>query len=209
MTCVSFLKDSIYLTIMMPKSERKRRRIILYIGIFFIFLMVTSILAGFTGISQDKLQDYNGFSFRSTTQGVVAKINGENKFFFYHPSSLSYLNFSSEVAESLSKPQIYITFDPKDQYISSIELLRFDLEEYYSQNNIVINSGVTENSSVYPLPILTCANATQYVSVMYIHASNITSISMENNCIIMQVQNELDVLAIHDKILYTLYGVME
>lgn len=189
------------------KREKKRQRNILIMGLFFVGLMIFSLIAG--NMSGSDIDKYNDVSIRLDQQGVSARIDGEWIPFSYHPSSLEYIETDEGVNEILSKNQLYFTFNPEDNYIQGIEFMRLGLQEYYNGVGSLMQIGVTEVNQYYNFPTIGCENATSEMPVLLVEESNETKIVVEGNCVIAYGSTDTEFVALRDRIVYGLYGVME
>ena len=65
----------------------------------------------------------------------------------------------------------------------------------------------TENE--YNIPVITCADATPTVPVLYFQRTNETKVYREGSCIILEAATDFDLLRLKDRILYGIFGVMK
>lgn len=181
------------------------------LGLLIAFVMVSSVLGAWQGsyVAMDKYKDHR---FKSKENIVLGKIDGEWIEFSYHPKELESINVSKEALEKIKNSKmIYITFNPNDKFIQSIELTRIEMmESFTSEFNIYPAIAVTEESEVYSAyPVMGCENATSAIPVMYLQESEETNIESTGNCIYMNAFNSLEFRPLKDRIRYSIYGVME
>lgn len=181
------------------------------LGLIIAFVMISSLLGAWQGsyVALDKYKDYR---FKSKEYIVLGKINDNWVEFSYHPKELESLNVSAEAIQKIKDSKmIYLTFNPEDKFIQSIELIRIELmESFVNEFNIYPVMAVTEASEIYSAyPVMGCENATNAIPVMYIQSSEETSITSTGNCIYMNAINTLEFEPLKDRIRYSIYGVME
>lgn len=193
-----------------PESKIFNKRNI--IGIIIVFVMVSSLLAVWQG-AYISLDNYNDFRFKADSNNQISgKINDEWIQFNYHPTNLEKINVSEYVIPTLKNSKmVYITFEPNDKYIKDIELMRFQMNDFFVKEfNMYTFIGVTNNTDIYQaLPFIDCSNATQFIPVLYIKSYNETKILNENNCIYLYASDGYEFGAVLDRIRYGLYDVMK
>ena len=105
--------------------------------------------------------------------------------------------------------QFYITFDPEEEDLEPIDLVRFDVSRILIESgNVYVAGGMTKNASAYSLPQIECKNASVYIPVLLLRTGNETKVYLENNCIVAQASTPYDFTMIRDKILYMKFGVI-
>lgn len=70
-----------------------------------------------------------------------------------------------------------------------------------------MRAGFTTNNT-FDMPIITCEDATPVVPIIYFKQSNQTKVSLEENCIIVEARNNIDILRIKDRLLYSMLGII-
>jgi hypothetical protein len=196
----------------MKKNNKKTYVVIL--AVIVAISMVVSILSVVVDNQQNDLT-YNKYTFQVVTlndgQYYRTKINDKMMDFTYFPSELEDINISSSIVTQLQQAQaIAFVFDPS---IDKDNLVYADYARYDMQNKLTVPMifGVTNSSDTYALPILDCVNATSGIPFLKLNISVERSIVTDQNypnCIIMNAKLK-DIIALKDRITYTIYGVMK
>ena len=190
---------------MKKKKDSKRLQTIM-MG-FIAFIMVTSIM-GFVWKGGTNKVMYNDVPFVQEPTGWSANINGQKILFNYHPEEVEFINISPAIIQRLHTLELDTTYDLNDTYAEYIAKVQYTLELGLNNFDIFIVRGFTTENE-FNKPIITCNNATPYVPVLYFKKSNQTKISLEDNCIIVEAYRGQDLIRIKDRLLYTIFGVME
>jgi hypothetical protein len=178
------------------------------ITIIIIALMVSSTAGFIFGRDESETKKYNGFKFRSTNDGWIAIIQGNDVMFHFHPLEVEELDVSDSAIEKLDAAQAYLTFEIGSN-LQYIDIIRFEFITAMENNfGTYIISGTLNETDAYDFPIIDCINATNEIPVIKFIFANETKVYDDGNCIIAQAQSELEFLAIADKIRYKLFGVM-
>ncbi len=196
----------------MRRSEKKKKHAQLIFGLFVVALMVFSAFGFVMSYSSGSgsTYKYGDYTFRSTEQGLKAKIGGKTSYFTSFPGDLEDIELPASVAASLSNTKmVYLTSDPDSRFFRDIGLV-----EYYFQDELNDLFGIygvisiTKNST-YQLPVISCSDATASVPVLYLMQSNETKISFEDNCIMVEAPSQSVFVRLKDRIIFSLLGVMK
>ena len=189
----------------MRKKHEKKNKIGIWVIILIVVLMLTSTIGYvFKGGSKEK---YNGFSFSRVNDGRwYTRINGRQMSFNYFPEELESINLSNEVIDRIKTTNmVYFTHDPENRYSGDIALLK---EMFWPYFQIYADGGLTVNNTL-GLPVVGCDNATNTLPVIYFKESNQTGFYLDNNCIICELRSGEDFTALKERLLYSLFGIME
>ncbi|MBU0628566.1 MAG: hypothetical protein KKC75_05220 [Nanoarchaeota archaeon] len=192
----------------MVKKEKKSKWGMVLV-IFITLIMVSSIL-GFIYSSSDNTTQfkYNKIKFKRTNYGWSASINHKNFLFDYSPVDVEPIELSPEISSFISnKPEIDSTSIINDTFAEEIALAEYNMNLALNKMSIYLRSGFTANNT-FNLPIITCDDATYSIPVIYFMQSNETKITLQNNCIIAEARNNIDILRIKDRLLYSIVGVI-
>jgi hypothetical protein len=153
---------------------------------------------------------YGEYTFKRSSTGWTAEINKQKIQFSYLPADLENVNVSSEVSEKLlGSKVIYITFNPNTKHVADLELMRFELANSLSQLfGIYAMAGITENSTLYKQPIVSCENATATTPVVSIVEADKTDTRVEGDCMVLET-DQYSVMALKDKLLYNMLGIKQ
>jgi hypothetical protein len=191
---------------MRKKKENKKLNIIM--AVFIAVLMVGSI-AGYMWTGNNESLNYKEYNFKVKGEQLTTEINNQNYYFYYHPTDLISLNVSEQAKQALINSElIYVTFDPYTEDIVYVEQARFDLTNEFLKTGKAMINGQSKDSE-YDLPLIDCNNATEFIPVIYFRAGNKTEIYNEGNCIIAEASFEQAFIALKDRIMYTILGILE
>jgi hypothetical protein len=194
----------------MPKKEKVNKKVIW--SIFIAIIMVSSVFGVIFGsfAPSGNRVNYKGFSFYKSGEYWVAKINKENIYFFFLPSEVEDINISDAVITKLSNTKMfYLTYHPNQTIVKDIALAQFQLQRVLHHHlGIYVASALTTNSS-NTIPVVTCENATAFVPVVEFRESNTTSINLDNNCVVIEVESTRDVFMMKDRLVYALLGIIK
>lgn len=191
------------------KTKKKFFKKELIWGIFIIAIMVSSIM-GFIYSGGGGSADYTyneEFKFTKTEQNTFIYMNVEKQVFSfrYLPYEVDHLNISNKIVP----PQIYMIFDPEADNIEAIELMRYELVEDLSKLDIFVSQGVTSENSIYSLPVMDCESANTIAPILYFKSSNETTITENDNCVMLQARSAVDFVMIKERVLYNALGIIE
>lgn len=191
------------------KRKKDNRKLNSILAIFIAVIMVGSI-ADIMLNNNDTQLSYNGYKFLVSGNQIYTKIEGENYLFYYFPSDLEGLNMSDDTKDALRNMQMfYFTFDPENKYLSDIDSIRSDLASDLSKSGKFFSNAKTTDSLAYDIPVITCSNATAFVPVVYFKEGERTGFFKEGDCIIAESSSANGFLALKDKMLYVMLGVMD
>ena len=186
----------------------KRKKIWTWLIIAILVFSVGGFLIGFGAGGGGTSQKYNGIKFTSTQGGYIAKIDGVRYGFNYHPYQVEGI-FSDDVADLLTQPFIYLSYDPTSEYNQSMAAVQYYLLEFLGDRFDTYVSPATTQDAGFGLPIIDCANATQSEPVIVFIESNITQIQKDGNCALISVENEADIYRVQDRLVFMALGVMQ
>ncbi len=192
-----------------PKRRRLTKQAWWSIGLGAI--MIFSIAGAFVADSGggDSLK-YGETSFRYVNGEYAAKIGKAEHIFSYFPTEVEDIALPPEAKMALlSTPQVILTFKPVPGQSFAIDSARFDISNALYGSGKSVVEGIAGLDSRYAIPYITCENATAFVPAIFIEVSEgEMGISFTDNCIILRGQGEDDILKLKDRLLYSIYGVM-
>jgi len=176
--------------------------------VFFIaFIMISSII-GFIYSGRTDTFKYKDLKFTRTQNQWYTVINNQRLIFNYFPTDVEQINLTQEITTILlNKPEIDTTSELNDTFAEEIALAQYNMALTLNNLNIYIRQGLTTNNT-FNLPIITCKDATLAVPIIHFKQSNQTKITLENNCIIAEARNNIDILRIKDRLLYSMLGII-
>lgn len=169
-------------------------------GWFIAITMVLSILGvafQYSG-SQTTREQYNDYTFKSTSQGWQTKIDGTKITFLTLPQQTEEILLDDNTKNLLSQEAFLISYDMNSSYVQDLADLQYLTEQTLNQ------AGKYAISSQSP-----CTNATSYQPAIYLAESNETLITLNNNCIILKSKQRGDAILQSQRILYQILGVMQ
>ncbi len=105
---------------------------------------------------------------------------------------------------------VYITIDPKEELKNEAALAMLEIGKYISNKyfsfNIPVQNVVT--SKYDNNTIVTCANATDTNTVIWVKRGSETKIKSEGNCILVEGKTETDMVKAADRLALHLVGIM-
>ncbi|MGM5482255.1 MAG: hypothetical protein ACQESF_02225 [Nanobdellota archaeon] len=184
------------------------------IGIFIIVLMVGSGMGLMLGRSPSSTNaaEYNGYTFKRDGAYWSTDYNGNKISFRYLPSSVENISIQKSTTNTIKSSQgFFITFDPDDTHIESLEVARLQMERTFGQKlGKYVGVGVTQNTSSYnKFPKITCSNATSKIPVIYMKSSSDTNIDFADNCLKINFASPAEVFALKDRLIYSVTGIIK
>ena len=192
----------------MPKKQKGFRKEII-MPIFIVVIMVMSVFGFMWGSGKTKL-NYNGAKFYQLDTGsFLLKINNYNAAFSYYPSELELLEMPAGASALFSTPMFYTTSEYNSTFKETIEQVKFNIAEIMGETlEIYVENAYTAETE-YDTSVITCADATPSVPVIYIKRSNITEISLDNNCVTILAANRQEMFMAYERLVYSILGVMQ
>ena len=190
---------------MKERTPKKKWGLIL----FLVIIMVGTSFVGFYGFAPSTAKvRYNGITFSTNGQIWTAKIDGREAAFSFLPAEVQDINASADFSRILSgKYEIDLTSEFNDTNKEAISLAEHQMGLTLGNYNIYLRNGFTANNS-FNFPIIKCSNATQYTPVVYFRHANFTSITTQNNCVIVEASSNTEFIRAKDRLLYGILGVM-
>ena len=187
------------------KAEKRKKQAM---GIFIVLIMTMSVLGYMFGKDTAEQISYNDFKFNRIGNRWGTKIDQSEYIFDFFPSQVENINVSEDIINRLTNSmQIDMTSDIDSEYQEAIALSVFELSNYLALNNQYARVGFTQLNE-YEKPMITCIDATASVPVIMFEKSNETKVYTQGNCIIAKSKSESDFIAIKDRLLFGLIGIM-
>ncbi|MEE9525191.1 MAG: hypothetical protein V3V78_01120 [Candidatus Woesearchaeota archaeon] len=187
------------------KEEKKK----LIISLFIVFIMVSSGIGYMFGKDGGEKYKYNDHSFLKRGNEWVLKVDGGELVFSYFPETVENIDLNFDISALNGLVEIDTTSDPDDKFKGKIAEAQYKMQDVLGKaSNTYILNGMTDEND-FNMPIIGCDKATSLVPVIYFKESNETKIEKVGECIIAEARSELDVLALKDRILYGMLGIIE
>ncbi|MBU2634375.1 MAG: hypothetical protein KJ674_03950 [Nanoarchaeota archaeon] len=171
------------------------------ISLFIITIMVLSVLGFIFGGGEEPIQNeltYNGFEFVKIQDKFMLELEGKQFYFDYFPDELQEVIVPPF---TITSPKYYFIFTP-DEKDANIEYSMAKLQTSLNNFNVKIVLACDSEENCPDIPIKDC---TEYA--FYFQKSDTNSISLDENCIILEGENQFLSQAV-DSINYRLIGVL-
>jgi hypothetical protein len=187
------------------RAEKRKKQAM---GVFIVLIMTMSVLGYMFGKDTAEQLSYNDFKFNRIGNRWATNIDKTEYVFDFFPSQVDTINVSSDIINSLKESmQIDMTSDINSEFKEAIALAEFELSNYLTFNNQYARIGFTQLNE-YEKPMITCIDATMSVPVIIFETSNETKVYTEGNCIIAKSKSDSDFIAIKDRLLFGLIGII-
>ncbi|MEM4336820.1 MAG: hypothetical protein QXG86_02335 [Candidatus Woesearchaeota archaeon] len=181
------------------RKEKNRQAI--YIAIFVGIIMILSVVGYFA--NEQSAYSYKKYSFMPKGNQWVLKINKKEVLFSYLPQEVENIKIDPVLKDIiLNTKMVYITYSPKEDNVQEIAIAQYDLSKSLEVINVYAVNALTENDNGLQID---CTNATPYVPVILIKRGNENSISLNNNCIILEGNPIINV----DRLKYAFLKIIE
>ena len=190
-------------------GEGKGKKIFGIILILTMFGSVfTFIFFGFnSGGRASGVIDYNGFEFVNRGPYWSTTIDGREALFTYLPDDLGFIFVNNDVVIRLrNRVQIDTASEFNDTFAEPIALAQFQMGVTLNNFNIFVRKGFTSEQQNFL--VIKCEDATNFVPVIYFRSSNITRVSLQNNCVVVELTSPSDVLRVKDRLVYGILGII-
>lgn len=186
----------------------------------FIMLLMIGSIFGFISYygmeNSNSIEDYNGFKIINQDNRWIVNLDEKTLDFYNHPQQLEHIGVEPAIVnELLDNNPVFVTFDPNENMLSFIDQIRLDL-------SLSINAigGIANESLEYPnLEKITCndtigvftqGNVTQQYerNIIYLKYGDNNSINLDKGCVIIEANNAQDFAELKDRLVYTLFGIM-
>ncbi|MCK4522245.1 MAG: hypothetical protein KAU20_06730 [Nanoarchaeota archaeon] len=190
-------------------DEKREKRKRLFMSLFIVAIMVFSVAGYMIGRGSSESTEYNGFKFTRKNNYWVTDINDIEISFDYFPTEVENINISSRIIDRIKNSrEVDITSDFNNSFKEGISLAHLKLSMILSNINIYVRKGFTANNT-YDMPVITCEDATDFIPVILFEKYNKTGVYEDGNCIIVRAKSEIDFIAVKDRILYSVFGIIE
>ncbi|MBN2567015.1 hypothetical protein JXB02_02940 [Candidatus Woesearchaeota archaeon] len=182
---------------------------------FIVSIMVLSVLGFMWGREADTQGSltYDGIVFDRVQEGWQTEVGGSSHLFQYFPGEVDAIDFSSADAVMVRDARMMVfLFDPDDPDLVTLDTLRLDLSDAFATGfDSYLSSATTAASDLYALPVLGCANASQYIPFIYFTRGNETGIAPSAEspyCLVLSGSSGMHYVQLKDRLLYGMLGVI-
>lgn len=166
--------------------EKKQKRNQIIIGVITISIMVLSLFGISLFSSQQTTQKFRNIKFYVNPDGSYTLKTKPKIILYTHPSLLAALNYSRLELQAVKNSSVIIlSFNPN---MSADSLQAVDIARLSFQQQALkpVFSAVTNPSTNYKLPIITCSNSTRESVVILFTESQKSGLRLNNSCIIVE-----------------------
>lgn len=158
----------------LPKLRREDTGKKLF-AIFVAIVMLGSVAGfvfSFLPVGIEEKFNYNGVELKRTQQGtLLADLDGVGVEFLYFPEDLRDITLPSQTQNLLTTHKaIYVTSDWNSSLAQATAALAFDLATALDKKHSVFVQQSFTSESPYDLPVIGCANATEFIPVINVQA---------------------------------------
>ena len=182
-------------------EQKKRNWGGIGISVFLALIMITSIAGFFTDSAT--ATRYNGIKFTLVQSAWQARIGGQLRSFSYVPQDVE-----SIPVPPILKPGVLQLQATSDANSTAAPEIAQSIYQLSTNTDIPVRNGFTAENS-YGLQVIPCANATQFVPVLYYTLGEKHEIRQEGQCFIVESNTGFGLVQLTDRIAYALLGVIE
>lgn len=193
------------------KKERKFLSGKVWVSILIIAIMVLSTAGFLLGRGGESSSlSFNKHTFTKESNGYYTNLNGKNVRFDFFPAEINETFADKGAIDRIKNTKmIYMTSNFSGKYAQTEEEIKYELSIRLAKEfSIYATSGFTTNTS-YKTMTVSCANATQFTPVVDFREGNSTGIRLEGNCVVVEGNSASGFIALKDRLLYGMYGIME
>lgn len=180
----------------------------LFMAVFIAFIMIASTAGFIMNYSvSERTTKYKNFVIKVSDKGVFAKtVYGEIRFDSF-PESVEEISFNSEAVSRIKTTKmIYLSSAYNSTYSEAIGQAEYGIINELNKLDIYSEVSFTEEKDITKR--ISCDDATRFVPVIFFTEGE-TGIFLQNNCIIMSANSATDFLRVKDRLLYSVFGIME
>ena len=207
-----------------PIKPKKRKfsfwkKLIVGLPILFIaVLMATMVLGSWNPLEEEQQEgifDVSGYTFfelEDNTYGtyVVANDNKIPVAFRLDPRNASQYYIEEGIVNNiLNSAKIYITFNPNQENLAKLAVASAEISRITGLYGIPTVGAYTEDSEPINenVPLRTCADASDTVTVINMELSDSNSVTLDGACVFVSAENVDDLILVADKLGMNLLGI--
>ena len=196
-----------------PSSAKKEEKRKFWMSIGLIVIMVSSVFGvvfyGFSSGMPDRVE-YGDYSFIPQGNVYLLNLDRQQVMVPYVPQELEHINLSDDIIGTLkASRQIILTSNyssPAQADIANSQFFFKQTVDTLRPSTFVDIAFTTEHEVV---PLITCQNASSYVSVIVFELSETAEVTHDDGCIIISGQGIGDFIPLTTRLLYGLLGIMQ
>ena len=188
-----------------PDSGNKISKKSLYLTIFIVVIMVSSVIGfvAFTGQDDGVKADleYNGFSFIKANSGWITKINSRDIYFDYLPNEVKDINYDKSKLSIQSK--VYIAYDPSKK--ENMDFILSKLDSNIKSLGYTTNLACVKEKNCPDVPVVDCESKD---NILFLKIDNKNDIYRDKGCIIIEGIDTIELAKATDRFIYSITGVI-
>ncbi|MBL7056274.1 hypothetical protein ISS07_05145 [Candidatus Woesearchaeota archaeon] len=192
-------------------GEKAKKFMVYFMAVLMVGSLFGIVFLGFSSGGDGGLGtiEYKDFEFINRGDHWSLDINKVPALFTYLPTDLELILVEEGISSKLqNRIQVDVTSNFNSTLAESIALAHYQMTISFANFNIFSRAGFIEETET-ALPKVTCEDSTQAVPVIYFKEGNETKIYSEDTCIIAQASSHADIIRIKDRIMYSIFGVMQ
>ncbi len=195
-----------FLFFMKQKDDNRKSKIL--ISIFIAFIMITSVIGFMFGQYATEQYKFRNYKFTRTDQGLSLVVNKQDVYFDYFPTEANITDFDTAIDSKIkSTKMFYLTYNYTSPYSEVLGKSAYDIILTLSKFGVYVQPAFTNQTS-FNVPVITCANATAFVPVIYFKESNQTRAYIDSECIVLESESETDFVRLKDRVLFGFFGIL-
>ena len=181
----------------------------LMMSLFIVFIMVLST-AGFI-INQDdageQAVEYNGVVLKINEKGVYAETDFGKIHFDFLPENTEDIELNPLVVSRIKNTKMaYLTSEHNSTLSQAVGYAEYEIVNALVKRGVYLEAGfITETGKAKKI---TCSDATDFIPVLFFREGE-AGIDVQGNCVMLSADSETGFLRIKDRLLYSVFGIME
>lgn len=188
-----------------PSSGNKISKKNLYVTIFIVLLMVSSVIGfvAFSGQGENKIKadyEYNGFNFFKINNGWITKINSGDIYFDYLPSEVKDISYDNSKLSTQNK--VYVAYGPSKD---NIDFVLSKVDSNIRLLGYSTNLACIKEENCPDIPVVNCQEKDNII-LLRINEKN--NIYRDNGCIVIEGEDIIGLAKATDKFIYSISGMI-
>jgi len=198
--------------------KKKITAIVIVLGL--VFLVATMALGAWNPLDKGEEQQegifeisgYTFFELEDDTFGTYVLAN-DNKIpvaFRLDPRNASQYHLDEGIVNMvLNSAKVYITFNPNQEDLAKLAVASAEISRITGLYGIQTVGAYTEDSNPINknIPLKTCTDASDTISVINMQVSDSNSVTLDGNCVSVFAENVDDLILVADKLGMNLLGI--
>ncbi len=194
------------------RRDRTDKRKQWILGIFISLIMVTSVFSILVGgFNQGSGSTrYNGYKFSLSQVGYYTKFNGKRLDVDVLPQIVEGVPLDPAIVKIImDSPQVFVSYDHNVTSAQMMAAAQYGLADTLGKHFGKFVSTAFTSENPYSRPVITCANATASTPVIVLQEAYTTGIRLEGTCIILEATSQEEFVALKDRVVYGVTGIIK